>query len=113
MSLFPNHAKRFVAAWPRHQVGKNTWQNEPEIIRNAAIALRAERTVFKMLLFVREDFLFFAEKFLPGKPTPECDQGRDRNRGDPKDAFLFRRKTHCVLKTPSSNNQIPNGRSAE
>ena len=94
MSLFPNNTERLVAAWPRHQVGKNARQNHPEIIGDAAIALRAERTVFEMFLFVRKDFLLFAEEFCPRKQSAERKQDRDHNRGDPKNAFLFRRKTH-------------------
>ena len=94
MSLFPNHAERFVAARARHEVRKNARQNHPEIIRNTAISLRAQRTVFEMFFFVREHFFLFAEKFRPGKPSAQRDQDHDHNRGDPKDAFGFRSKAH-------------------
>ena len=42
MTFFPYYAERFVAARARHQLCKNPRQNKPEIIRNAAIALRTE-----------------------------------------------------------------------
>ena len=70
VAFFPNHAKRFIAAGARHQVRKNARQHHPQIIWNAAIPLGAERAVFEMLLFVREDFFFFMEEFCPRKPCP-------------------------------------------
>ena len=42
MTFFPYHAERFVAARARHQIWKNAGQNQPEIRRNTAIALRPE-----------------------------------------------------------------------
>ena len=93
MSFLPDHAKRFVAAWTRHEVGKDAWQNKPEIIRNAAFTLCAEQTVFEMFFFVREHFLLFAEKFCPGKPSAQRDENHEHNRADPKEAFRFWGKT--------------------
>ena len=40
-AFLPDHAKGTVAARPRHEIGEDARQDEPEVIRNAAIAFRA------------------------------------------------------------------------
>src|SRR6266480_479972 len=97
MTFFPNHSKRLVAARPRHQVWKNTWQDHPKIIRNATIALGAKRPIFEMFLLVREHFFLFPEKFCPRKEGPKREKDRNHSCGDPNDAFCFRLQPHWFV----------------
>ena len=97
MAFFPNNAKRLVAARPGHQVWKNTRQDHPEIIRNAAVALGAKRAVFEMFLLVRKHFFLFPEKFCPRKDGPKREHDHNHSRGDPNDAFCFWLEVHWFI----------------
>jgi hypothetical protein len=97
MAFFPNHAKRLVAARPGRQVGKNPRQDHPEIIRDAAIALRAKRAIFEMFLFVREHFFFFPEEFHPHEQSAQRNQNHEHNRRNPKETFCFGLEVHSFV----------------
>ena len=76
-------AERFVTTRAGEEIGKNAGKNQPDKIWYAAIPLRAERSVFELLLGIGKELGLFPEELVPGKDAAGDEQSRRHPSGDP------------------------------